>query len=501
VTFSLRNATSRNAKQVATSVLVNALITSAFVGLDRRFLHWFILPTTICGCTCLVFLLRAVRQGRSFTDPSLLISALGYHNTYVAPMLHVYWDYRILALSIQPDDYRPWFGRMACVNLLGIAIFVVVFSHVVNRGERVGRQTIWVVARKRLMVCGLLVILTSVALQAFVYADFGGVGGYVDQYLHEREAWNNKGWLLVIAESAPLVGVLIMGALRKERVRRTPLPLLMVFGCAFVILQILFGGLRGSRSNIVVNCFFAAGIVDQVFRPLSKKLVLLLGIAVVAFSYFYAFFKDFGFEGVETALSSEGREFLARQSGRSAETVLLSDLSRADIQAFVLQEFESGRQVDLALGRTYVGALSLLVPRVIWPERLPTKLKWTTELENGEGSYANGVGRSTRMYGQVGEAMLNFGYWGVPIPFTVMALVIGKISVMSRRMAVMDARRMLLPGLVIVSLCMVIQDSDNILYFLVQYLSIPWAIIWISTTRGAADYAFSNTALTTVAAR
>jgi len=411
-------------------------------------------------------------------------------------MLQVYWDYRIIALPIQPGDFRPWLGRVACINLVGIAIFIYIFSRVVNSSAGAKKfERIWVIDRSRLVVFGLLVILASIATQVYVYSDFGGISGYVDRYLYDREAWNNKGALLIIAEAAPLMTVLILGGLQLTRfrqgpVKRTSWPLLIVCGFVFLMLQIVFGGLRGSRSNIVVNCFFAAGIVHQVFRPLSKRVVIFLGIAALAFSYYYVFFKDFGYAGLSAAVSLEGRESLLSQSGRSIENVLIADFSRSDVQAFIVQELDSGRDVDLAKGRTYVGTLSLLVPRIIWSERPPTKLKWTTELENGPGTFGTGVSPSSRMYGQLGEAMLNFGYLGVPISFALMGFVLGKLSILSHQLWPTDARSLLLPGMVIASVCMVIQDSENVLYFIVQYLAIPWTVIWISTSRHRLRNAF-----------
>jgi hypothetical protein len=474
-------------RYVLKATLLNVVVTTIFITLDNSFLNWFVIPTTICGVVCLASLMSAVKQEQPFTDPLLLVSVLGYHHTYLAPMLLVYWDYRIIALPTQPDDFRPWLGRVACINLVGIAIFIYVFLRAVKIPTETKCQSVWVTKGNRLIAYGLLVIFASVAMQIYVYSDFGGISGYVDKYLYDRDAWTNKGALLVIAESAPLMGILILGCLRQKRmrvehVRRTPWVLLGVCGLGFLILEIVFGGLRGSRSNIVVNCFFAAGIVHQVFRPLSKRVIICLAIAAIAFSYYYVFFKDFGYEGVSAAVSLEGRESLLSQSGRSIESLVISDLSRSDIQAFIVQQLSNGRDVDLAKGRTYLGALSLLVPRAIWPDRPPTKLKWTTELENGPGSYGRAF-PSTRVCGQLGEAMVNFGYLGVPISFAFMGLVLGKISALSRRLWITDARRMLLPGMVLASVCMVIQDSDNVLYFIVQYLAIPWTIIWISTVR------------------
>jgi hypothetical protein len=87
--------------------------------------------------------------------------------------------------------------------------------------------------------------------------------------------------------------------------------------------------------------------------------------------------------------------------------------------------------------------------------------------------------------------MLNFGYLGVPISFALMGFVFGKLSILSRQLWVTDARRLLLPGIVIVSVCMVIQDSDNVLYFIVQYLAMPWIVVLISTSRYRLRYAVS----------
>lgn len=474
-------------RYILNASLLNIAVTCGFWALDHRFLHWFVLPTTVCGVVCLSSLLGALKQEQLFTDPLLLGSVIGYHHTYLSPMLLVYWDYRIIALPIQPDDFRPWLGRLACINLVGITILICVFLRVVNTSADTKLRRIWVINRGRLVLSGILVILASVAMQIYVYSDFGGVSGYVDKFLYDRDAWTNKGALLVIAESAPLTGVLILGCLRQKRMRREPVRrtsrrLLIVCGLGFLVLQIVFGGLRGSRSNVVVNCFFAAGIVHQVFRSLSKRVLICLSIAAVAFSYYYVFFKDFGYEGVTAAVSLEGTESLLSQSGRSTESLVISDLSRSDMQAFIVQQLANGRDVDLAKGRTYVGALSLLIPRVIWSDRPPTKLKWTTELENGPGSYGR-VFPSTRVCGQLGEAMVNFGYLGVPISFAFMGFVLGKVSVLSRRLWITDARRLLLPGMVLASVCMVIQDSDNVLYFIVQYLAVPWTIVWISTSR------------------
>jgi hypothetical protein len=70
-------------RYIRNAILFNIVLTCVFIALDQRFLHWFVLPSTVCGAVCLSSLIRAVRQERLFTDPLLLISVLGYHNTYL----------------------------------------------------------------------------------------------------------------------------------------------------------------------------------------------------------------------------------------------------------------------------------------------------------------------------------------------------------------------------------------------------------------------------------
>src|SRR5262249_21663389 len=110
-------------------------------------------------------------------------------------------------------------------------------------------------------------------------------------------------------------------------------------------------------------------------------------------------------------------------------------------------------------------------------------LKWTTELERGSGSYESSFYRSSRMYGQVAEAMLNFGYFGVPLAFAVLGFVVGKIVGFSDSLAPEDARRLVLPGMIICSIHMFVQDSENILYFGVKYLLLPVILVFFLSRR------------------
>ncbi len=539
-----------SSKAVRASLVANLLVSGVLVGLDPQLRHWFMVPTTMCGIICLAFVLTlALRRSELFTDPVFLVSALGYFDTYLAPILHVHWGYKIIALPIQPDDYRPWLGRLACIYLIGIGIIAFVFLAVLRRWGRRANTTEWVIDRKRLLSFGFSAILLSIGAQTYAYWRMGGVSEYMSKVvsLAGRESWTNMGWLLVIAESLPLMVVLLIAGLQRQWSKRTSVLLLSLGWITFLVMQTFFGGLRGSRSNLVVNCFFAIGIAYQVFGPISTRFLLCLCVYLGAYSYVYGYLKDFSISDIRgviakqqhsdslvspstpmpipvappQAISPLSRSDTPRQapssaaqstvnpaiipngaplslsrlakvtqgvntlekasaeltqrSGRTLHVLLLADFSRSDVLSFVLQQFASGRSFDFAYGRSYLGTLNLLVPRAVSPHRLPTKVKWTAEMEKSD--------RSFRIYGPLGEAMLNFGYAGIPIAFSFMGLMLGTVAALSRRLRPTDARRLLIPGLIITSVCGMIQDSDNILYFAVQFLFIPTAVIFLSSRR------------------
>lgn len=250
----------------------------------------------------------------------------------------------------------------------------------------------------------------------------------------------------------------------------------------FLVLKLFFGGLRGSRSNTIWGLFWAAGIVHLWLRPLSRK-VVYAGLAfLVLFMYVYGFYKGAGLEGLSGVRDLAQRAAMEQRTGRTAEGVLLGDLGRADVQAFLLYRLRvHPDEYDLAWGRTYAGDLAILVPRTLWPARPPTKVKEGTELQHGRGTWRLDSWSSSRVYGLAGEAMLNFGPLAVPLAFATLGAVVGAVRRGYRRWSERDARRLLLP--LLINLCFVIlaSDVDNIVFFLVKNGAVPALVVWLAS--------------------
>jgi hypothetical protein len=263
-------------------------------------------------------------------------------------------------------------------------------------------------------------MMLSGALQIWIYAQQGGIIGYIEQFSRsildpEPPPFKDMGWIFMVSESFPILGMVYFAvSVGRLRTARTWLVIgLIMFG--FFALQMLFGGLRGSRSNTVWALFWAAGIIHFWVRPLNRTLVLAGICFLAAFMYLYGFYKGLR-KDVWTVFEAGAIPAEASiKTGRTLEGMLLGDLGRSDVQAFLLYRLSMPNpDYQYAWGRTYLASATLLIPRALWPDRPPGKVKEGTEAQYGAGSWDEDKWNSSLVYGLAGEAMLNFGPLAVP---------------------------------------------------------------------------------------
>ena len=195
------------------------------------------------------------------------------------------------------------------------------------------------------------------------------------------------------------------------------------------------------------SVFWVVGMIHFAIRPLNKKL-LLSGLAIVmVLGYAYTLIYKAG--GIHSLrLFESGADFsdLERRTGRSTEGMVLGDLGRSDMQAFLLrQSLNRDLEYDFALGRTYYATATRIVPSFIWHDRPLLKPFEGTEIQWGKGSYDPQNRVASYVYGMSGEAILNFGPYGVPIVFLVWTWIIGRARKWILSLEANDVRRLLAP--------------------------------------------------------
>jgi hypothetical protein len=201
------------------------------------------------------------------------------------------------------------------------------------------------------------------------------------------------------------------------------------------------------------------------------------------FIYFYSFYKSMGKDATQAfSASAEDREQIAREKHRTPDAILLGDLGRSDVQAYVLYRLRNDiKDFDYAKGRTYLGAASLWIPRWLLPNKPDTKLREGSEIQDGSGYDPQAA--SSRVYGLAGESMLNFGPLAVPVAYAAFGLLVGWFRRGVDRLLPGDARFLLVPFGVYMFLGILMGDSDNTAFGLAKNGLLPFLAVVLSSVK------------------
>jgi hypothetical protein len=386
-----------------------------------------------------------------------------------------------------PEDWRPWVGLMAILNLIGLGIYKLSYRYFTRLFQKRSPLLSSTISVRAMKFYGPLLSAIMLLLQIYVYYRFGGIGGFVQSFAGTTTGksadFQGLGWLFALAESFPVLFVILCTVIFKQHLRRTGTVRLVVYiGLSFV-LAMLCGGLRGSRGNTIYTIGYIIGIVHFTVRPIDRKLLGLCGIISLAFMYIYGFYKSSPQLFTDpaslttTILSTESRSHLEKKTGRSLQAVLMGDLDRTDVQAYLLYRMMNKEfNVQLAYGRTYLEGALCYIPYGLLQYRPLGKLKYGTDAVYGEGTYASSF-VSSKIYGVAGEAMLNFGPYSAPLGFILLAAAVGYARALCSRLSSTDARRYFVPIMSMMCIVCVSSDLDNVLFLLLQHAFVPFILI------------------------
>lgn len=461
-------------------------VALVFVLASPDFFHWFMLPLILVGILTGADAVDWVRGRMDTFDPIGLVGLYGVHFFFLAPLLHVAWDYQILYIA-PLDDWRPLLGAMAVLNFTGLIVYRVSRRWIKPRGPA---TTIWRLNPELFVIVLFFALFITLGLQVYVYAQSGGIAGYIqtfeDNLARGALSFTGFGVLFTVSESFPFLVLIGYAVYAHHRQRFTGWKTIVLVLIGFLVLRILFGGLRGSRSSTVFALFWAMGVIHLYVRPVSRRMIYIGLIFMIGFVYIFGFFKSVGADFIQILQSPQGLERLEQSTNRSFQVTVLSDFGRADIQSYLLYRLNRpGSDYRYAWGRTYVGGLLIPVPSSIWPNKPPGKVKEGTDALYGQNYYIPGVRQASQVYALAGEAMLNFGPFAVPLVFVVLGLVVGRVRGWLLEWPPGDMRRLLLPLLMIFCILVLTSDSDNNTIFLVTQGLMPFIVIWLSSVRGA----------------
>jgi hypothetical protein len=454
-----------------------------FMWMNRAVEHWFLLPVMACGILAGADVVRWLRGRLDLFDPKTIIACLALYGFFVAPILHVVWGRFGVGNEMNlAGDWRTWLGAMACLNAVGLVAYRL--AH--NWSFRIATpsKTRWQIRKERFYpVFGLAIAFATVGVTTFLW-QLGGIPGLLDAYENNPEAFVGKGWLLVLAWPLAILSFIIlvfMWTNRKEKDHHhlsMGILLLSIAGLGHFLLL----GWYGSRGTTIWAIFWMAGIIHYRFRKLSPVITAAGLIFMIGFMYFYGFYKEHKRASLEI-LRSPAMWLQPTGYERDLKYLLLGDLARADSNALILHNLiKDPAEYDYRWGLTYAGAFGILIPRNIWPERPKFTVDAGTEAQFGKTAYWP----SSRVYGLSGEALLNFGLWGVVPMFALLGWTLGWYRRKFADWDLDDARFYLAPFITILFAVSLIGDADDLVFAAVMEGALVTAAIFVASTRSPA---------------
>jgi len=426
-------------------------------------IHWFLIPLIACGTISGVDVIRWIRGRLDLFDPKAVIGFLSFYGCFVTPFLHVVWDrFGVNNDLLLGGDWRPWLGAMAALNTASLLVYHTFHNYVFNYTAK--STTSWKIEKKRFHFFFSLALACSTAGVYAFFSRLDGIPGMVKSFEENLQAYTGKGWLLVFAWPLSVLCFIILIYLWTDREfhRRRPASIGIILVCAFGMTQFILMGWYGSRSATIWAMFWMAGIVHYRVDRLSRKVVAAGLVFLISFMYFYGFYKEQGRTGF--GLIDTPSAWMQPTGYRDIKLLLLNDLARADVNAYMLYNLmKFPKDYDYRWGLTYLGAPTFLVPRSLWPNRPNYKVDAGTEATLGKSSSYE----STRVYGLTGEALLNFGPWGIVPLFAAYGACLGWYRRKLTSWDPADARTFLAPLATVLFATAFVADSDNVLFLFV----------------------------------
>jgi hypothetical protein len=468
-----------NNHDLALSVCVSgAAIVLACALKPEIMFHWFLVPVFVSGVLIGVEFFAWVRNRLDLFDPAGLVAGYGYYFFFVAPLLTVLLDYHTPELSVAPN-WLDWLGGMAAVNCAGLVVYLGT-KNFLGRATNLPRR-VWCIQHGRFVHLIALVLPITAFVQLLIFSRFGGIWGFMQAFSTDSKAFEGMGWQFLIAEACPSLFAVFVLVYRRNALRKAPWTPIVLLAFGFFLAKLIFGGLHGSRSNTVWMMFWLCGAFHVWIKPVPRHLVALGLAFLVGFMYAYGFYKAQGVDAFGTLQHSEEMQTTANRTGRTLDSTLLGDFARSEIQAYLLYRLVDVRDYNYALGRTYMNAFMVVLPKTLRPSWMPSKVEKGTEALYGRGTYSEDYLRASQVYGLSGEAMLNFSPLSIPPAFAIMAVAV----VRTRSLLFAhknDARRLLFPFYVNTCILVLNSDLDNIIVFFLTTALPVLVLLKLSTT-------------------
>jgi hypothetical protein len=458
-----------------------------FLVIDAYMWHWFLIPVLCCGLLIGPDAIRWLQGQYDLFDPKGLMGIYGLYFFFIAPLLLVHWRLEIPRFD-NAIDWRHWVGLMAVLNVAALALYLR--FHALGYSLRrsvLGRP--WKIHGDIGGKILFFFFLVSFAAQLYYFQLMGGISGIIAWHTYNLERPVGAGTFRTLG-AAFLVILLIYLSWKRVKAggKSASLFVALTIVIVFTGIQFILSGLHGSRGAVLFMAFWIAGIVHYFWRPFKVR-QLLLGLPfLLGFMYVYNFYDVLGSEAINMLLQGKPLRELEQATGRDNRVLYIEDLSRTSTHSYQIYRLSMSDEYELRWGRTYVDSFAHYIPTWIWSDKPidPEKRIAGTDLLFGPGVYEPGNRErknSLRVYGLLGEALLNFGVLLAPLPFAIWGFLMGIYRRSLLTWSPTDARLFLAPYLTLAFIFCVFFDLDDFVAVLLFRASPVIVVLYLASLR------------------
>lgn len=471
------------------------LIFIIFLSLDTKLLHWSSFFALACGLLISPDLIEWVRnKKKQIFDPNFFVALVIFVAYFFSPLLFLLYQDKASVGRVELINPKYWVGLTCILYLTGLIFYKI--GYFIGIKFKIHPKYVWKLSRNRFLLFALFIILLQFICQIIFVTAMGGFSGWINLKTYGGNIVPIKGLgpIMVVGRSLPIVLAILITYIttkfsneRKQNLIKTN-----IFFIVIMFIQILFTGLSGSRNSIIYSCLWFVFLIHYYWRPVSKKSISILFIFFLIFMYFYGFYKSLGLEAYNIYMEKKGLNSVKKiAKDRNIYSLIVGDFSRVDVNAaqiYILRK--KPWEYRLRNGTTYLDGVIPLIPRMLWKTKSPDsgKVIAGTEMLYGPHSYEQrgkiwryGKGfRSTKIYGLLGEWLLNYGLFFHIIPFLIVGVVVGIFHSIYKILRKDDVRTVLLPVGIILCFCMIINDFSNHFAYILYSAFLPFTLIFLS---------------------
>ncbi|WP_286729272.1 O-antigen polymerase [Acinetobacter sp. UBA1297] len=389
----------------------------------------------------------------------------------IVPVLHIV--YSITAPDLYYIDIKEAFLNLNIVNLITISFTILGFL----LGNKVFKKDkIYTNKEKNINWNSIRTYGIIYCFGATIYLIYIILTGDYFYQESKSELIDSSISLIdyMIIESTPLIvaWVIISHLLIKKSKVFWPYFLL------FFITALVFSGVRGSRIAVIFQLINFILLYSFLINKINFRKFLIFLIIGWCFNIVFSTYKYGGVEALKSYITAGERPtYLANKDSESL-SFLVFDLGRSNIQAKILENYLQGDYKPPYFPSTYLNAINLLLPK---DYRFPFDSKRVLGTEAQYGYKGDEDYSSSRIYGLLGESILNYGLYITFFVFFIYGLIHAYTLILINN--IKNSKFILfVPLLFFIPIYFLFYDLDNIIFQVIKNWAFP-TLIFILVSR------------------